>query len=141
MRRRDRMRRLVRPRPRFHAVLWLIGLAILALTGRWWPGILVLVAISILLETVLNRNTTQTFEVPPSPSGEEPKVYTPSAMPVETTSPEPRIPSAEIHRADLLPQSCPKCGAPTRASEVRWTGSASADCPYCGTNLPLRDRR
>ncbi len=30
--------------------IWLIGLAIIAWQGWWWPGILVLVALSMILE-------------------------------------------------------------------------------------------
>jgi DNA-directed RNA polymerase subunit RPC12/RpoP len=36
-----------------------------------------------------------------------------------------------------LPHVCPNCGGPIRGHEVKWTGVQSADCPYCGTNLPM----
>jgi hypothetical protein len=32
--------------------IWLIGIAVLAVTGRWWPGIMVLVGISALVGTL-----------------------------------------------------------------------------------------
>ncbi len=38
--------KLVGPWRSIHAAVWLIGLAILFWTGNWWPGILVLIAIS-----------------------------------------------------------------------------------------------
>jgi primosomal protein N' len=36
-----------------------------------------------------------------------------------------------------LPQVCPSCSGPIRGHEVKWTGPQSANCPYCGTNLPM----
>jgi hypothetical protein len=128
------MNRFVRPRRRFHVGIWLIGLAILALTGRWWPGILALIAISILLEAALNRRATGEFENErPRTDYEKPEVYTAPRSPAEIVPP-----AVEAHHAEWLPLSCPKCGAPTRAEEVRWNGNASASCPYCGSNLPLK---
>jgi hypothetical protein len=135
MKRRFRMNRIGRPRRRFHAGIWLIGLAFLALTGRWWPGILILVVISIFLEAALNRRAPAEFdEGQPQTINEEPEVYTSPRSPVEVP------PAADVHHTEWLPLSCPKCGAPTRAEEVRWTGNASAACSYCGSNLPMNKK-
>jgi hypothetical protein len=41
-------------------------------------------------------------------------------------------------RMDLLPSTCPSCGGPLNGENVHWTGDRSADCRYCGVNLPLR---
>lgn len=41
-------------------------------------------------------------------------------------------------RLELLPANCPNCGAPLHGNDVKWTGAQSADCPYCGMNLPMR---
>jgi len=128
------MMRYARPRRRFHAVIWLLGLAILMWTGRWWPGLLVLVVISILLEGAINRRRGGEFEdLRPPETGVEPN---------EVVTPQPPVESfpipVERHHAEWLPIYCPQCGAPTRAAEVRWTGDASAACPYCGSNLPLK---
>ena len=38
---------------------------------------------------------------------------------------------------EILDEKCPKCGAPVRGDEVKWTGQQSADCSYCGANLPM----
>jgi predicted RNA-binding Zn-ribbon protein involved in translation (DUF1610 family) len=133
MRRRIRINRIGRPRRRFHVGIWLIGLAFLALTGRWWPGILLLIIISIFLEAALSRREPAEFDEGQSQTvDEEPEVATAPRLPGEI------VPTAtEAHHAEWLPLSCPKCGAPTRAEEVRWTGNASAACPYCGSNLPM----
>jgi hypothetical protein len=52
------------------------------------------------------------------------------------------LPSAKAmpaeHRLELLPPTCPSCGGPLHSDNVKWTGAQSADCPYCGLNLPMR---
>jgi DNA-directed RNA polymerase subunit RPC12/RpoP len=134
MRRKIRKRN-VRRRASIHSLIWLVGLVVLAITDWWWPGILVLVIISVLLETVGKRGSqSEAGEELPEPIVEEkPVVMPPSPSHMETVAPMP-----EVHRAEWLPLSCPKCGAPTRAGEVHWTGDSSAACPYCGSNLPLK---
>ena len=42
------------------------------------------------------------------------------------------------HRLELLPSTCPQCGGTVSGSNIKWTGAQSADCPYCGANLPMR---
>ena len=61
----DSKKRLVGPWRSVHAAIWLIGLAVLAIFDWWWPGILVLVAISGLYEAYLRRNVTQAYEAEP----------------------------------------------------------------------------
>ncbi len=55
---------------------------------------------------------------------------------------EKPLPSASAasaeHRLELLPSTCPSCGGPISGRQVKWTGRQSADCPYCGVNLPMR---
>jgi hypothetical protein len=126
MSRRERKSKLVGPWRNLHGAIWLIGLAILAWKGWWWPGILVLIAISMVLEGVLMQTAPQAFEE------EEPEAF-PSPSP---PSPSPAPPAPE-HRLELLPTICPNCGGPVRGHEVKWTGAQSADCPYCGANLPM----
>lgn len=134
MRRKIRKRN-VRRRASIHSLIWLVGLVVLAITDWWWPGILVLVVISILLETGGKRGSQSEAgeELPEPIVGEEPKEAPPSLPRVETVASRP-----DVHKAEWLPLSCPKCGAPTRAGDVRWTGDSSAACPYCGSNLPLK---
>lgn len=42
------------------------------------------------------------------------------------------------HRLELLPSNCPNCGGPINSENVKWTGVQSAECSYCGVNLPMR---
>ena len=106
-----------------------LGLVILAWKDWWWPGILVLVAISMVLEAFLMQYAPQAFEKvePPSPPS-------PVAAPPVPISPAQTAPN---HPFDLLPSVCARCGGPIRGHEVKWTGLQSADCPYCGAKLPI----
>ena len=49
--------RLRGPWRQIQVALWLVGLAILAWKGWWWPGILVLVALSAILQAVIQYIT------------------------------------------------------------------------------------
>jgi hypothetical protein len=122
-------RELVGPWRSLHGALWLIGIAILAWRGWWWPGILVLVAASMVLEAVLMQYAPHAFEEVALP-----------AFPPPPASPAPPAAVAEHppeHSLELLPSVCPRCGGPIRGHDVKWTGPQSADCPYCGANLPM----
>lgn len=123
--------KLTGPWRNIHGAVWLIGLAILAWQGWWWPGILVLVAISSILEAVIMKAVPDAVETVTKEEDEFAGIQG-SAFPSSQNAP------AASHRADLLPTNCPKCGGPTRGHEVRWTGERSADCPFCGANLPMK---
>jgi hypothetical protein len=122
--------KLTGPWRNIHGAVWLIGLAVIALNGWWWPGILVLVAISAILESVI-------MMVVPGAVESEAKEDAAAAF-GNTAFPGVQTPAAPARRADLLPTNCPRCGAPTRGHEVTWTGERSADCPFCGANLPMK---
>ena len=127
--------KLVGPWHTVQVGIWLVGLAILVWTGKWWPGILVLLAISLVFEALLRRFAPTAFvrEEPEKPEALKEPEAAPVAVPASNT-PLPPVPQ---HREELLPSECPKCGGPTRSQEVTWTGVQSADCPYCGANLPM----
>lgn len=125
-------KKLAGPWRNVHGAIWLIGLAILALKDWWWPGILVLVALSMLLEAALMQFVPHAFK-----EEEEDKDKTPTTPAAPPTAQTPAAPATAEHRTDLLPSTCPKCGAPVRGNEVRWTGSQSAECSFCGANLPM----
>jgi hypothetical protein len=36
--------------------IWMFGIAVLAVTGRWWPGIMVLVGLSAILGAITRKN-------------------------------------------------------------------------------------
>jgi hypothetical protein len=94
-----------------HGAVWLIGLAIIAWQGWWWPGILVLVAISGLVQAAislyLNRQSEQKTLVE--------------------------------QRERRLPAFCPNCGGPIDAAKVRWSAPLTAICPFCGSSIKAFD--
>ncbi len=128
MSKRAQKKELVGPWRNIHAAIWLIGLAILFMKGWIWPGILVLIALSTVLEGILMQFAPHAFATEGQPDTPQPAPAAPAAQPA---------PAAE-HRFDLLPSICPRCGAPIRGEQVKWTGPQSADCPYCGINLPMK---
>jgi hypothetical protein len=133
MGRREHRKKLARPWRNIHGAIWLIGLAVLAWGDWWWPGILILIALSSLIEAVLMQKVPNAFE------DEEAPTVPPSQTPAATRMPvSPAATAQEEHHAQLLPTNCPRCGGPIRGQEVVWTGSQSADCPYCGANLPMK---
>ena len=95
------------PWRRIQLAIWLLGLAILALLDWWWPGILVLLAISLLAQGSIQVYTTRKTEAK----------------------------ELAEHRAEWLPSLCPSCGGPLSVATVNWTGPNTADCPYCKANL------
>jgi len=95
------------PWQRIQGAVWMLGIAILAWQDWWWPGILVLVAISGLAQGIVQLYYSRTNE-------------------------ERQLTQ---ERAAWLPSICPNCGGPLSVSTVNWTGSDTADCPYCKANL------
>ena len=124
--------KLTGPWHSIHGAIWLFGLAILFWKGWWWPGILILIAISSITEALIRQYVPDAVE-----KTEQPPVPPVPPMP-PMTSPMTRTASTSEHRLEFLPTTCPNCGGPTRGHEVKWTGLQSADCPYCGANLPMK---
>jgi ribosomal protein S27E len=114
---------LVGPWRRVHAIIWLVGLAILAWQDWWWPGILVLVALSILAEIIIEQ-------IPGAAAPEE-ESAAPDLVELRARPQEPD--------PTKLPEKCPQCGAPVPVTEVRWTSATTVSCPYCGATLRLRE--
>jgi hypothetical protein len=96
------------------SAIWLVGLAILAWQNWWWPGILVLVALSGLVQAGLQMYLSKQSQ---------------------TQQEIGQAKDLAKERGEWLPSICPACGAPLSVSTVNWTGPATADCPYCKANL------
>jgi len=96
------------------SAIWLIGLAILAWQNWWWPGILVLVGISGLVQAGIQMYLSKQSQTQQEASEAQ---------------------DLAKQRGEWLPSICPTCGAPLSVSTVRWTSAATADCPYCKANL------
>ncbi len=129
-------RQLVGPWQSLHLVIWLVGLYILFTRGPFFPGILVLIAISALYEAFIRRYVPgSTTEEKVNTQTSPPQALTQTPVPPTEVAPIPS-PLGE-HPIELLPPVCANCGGPIHPYEVKWTGPKSANCPYCGTYLPL----
>jgi hypothetical protein len=134
MSRQEPKKKLVGQWRNLHGAIWLIGLALLIWKGWMWPGILFLIAFSAILEFVIVRLVPSSYveeEVEPSASSQNsaPSVFSP---PFTATAGE-----SITYHPEQLPTNCSRCGAPARGHEVKWTSPYSADCSFCGANLPL----
>lgn len=96
-----------------HSAIWLIGLAVLFYTNNWFPGILILVAISGVAQAFLQMLAKR----------EEAKV---------------QAAQSARQAALAVPATCPTCGAAINASTVVWSGVSTAHCPYCKAAIPLK---
>ena len=122
--------------------IWLIGMGILLLTQHVWPGILILIGISIVF-SVLRTPRNNEFPEEPSfyPSQPEPVAFNPeenleaarSALPPQPVKPTPVVDSKPAPAGEL-PANCPRCGAPVKSNDIKWNGKQAA-CSYCGSNL------
>ena len=103
-----------------HGAIWLLGLAALAASGWWWPGILVLVALSTLAEAGISTIPGAT-----APEQTEQPVNEPST-------------TLRTHDPARLPVRCEACGAPVEPAQAQWTSAVTARCSYCGANLQMK---
>jgi len=92
---------------RVHGAIWLVGLAILFWYGKIFPGILVLVAISGLIQAGLLAYVKRQQES------------------------ESLATTREVHP----PENCPNFGGPLNAGSERWQGKQSPICPLCGSTV------
>lgn len=110
--------------------VWMFGLAYLAFSRNWWPGILILIGITILAETLL------TAAAPATPGRVEPTP--PQSQPVTGPVPTPfaKSPVEPVRqtRADL-PDRCPNCGGPTGPAAAHGLDNDPTLCHYCGSRL------
>jgi hypothetical protein len=136
--------------------IWLIGLAILFLTDNWWPGILVLIGVSMVISSLLRRDQapqaplgTETIDPqpndlpnpsPPVTPPEEPIQPAQAPIPQKAQQPFPPFsqPREPLRPVDRLPETCDACGAPVRATDVHWTGFDTARCAFCGSDLIMK---
>jgi hypothetical protein len=103
------------------SAIWLIGLAILFMYGRWFPGILILVAVSGLTQAAIVAYLRRDDER--------------RELQAEQVRRDAERRAAEESRATALPEQCPGCGAPLTASSVIWQSGTTASCPYCRTSV------
>ena len=138
--------------------IWLIGLAILFMTDRFWPGILILIGVSMVTGSLLRDRFQSSQPSPsqfpnqqamqektdPSDASDTEELPDPSPRSVQDTASVPLTGPIVINDAqtlrpvDRLPEKCDDCGAPIRGMDVHWTGFDTANCGFCGSSLKMK---
>jgi hypothetical protein len=113
-------------RSQVHSAVWLIGIAVLALTDSWWPGILVLVAINTIVDVFIGETKKNTPQ--------DPKMRTAPPIPVPAVMASEPTPERSIRtNRPRLPETCGNCGGPTRRAIRAFDGTFS--CAFCDSEL------
>lgn len=127
--------------------VWLIGLGVLFLLDAFWPGILILIGLSMLVQSFMPEE-----EEPPAPEFDQETKPEGAVKPEETPTVE-EPPSADTGTPDLipppldplqgfasgLPKECPVCGGPVaeNAEAVKSAGEGVVLCPFCDARIKL----
>lgn len=120
--------------------IWLIGIGILLLTGYWWPGILILIGLSMLANAMIPEDSPDRVEMPaPAAVKEDLSESTGTDNEIPPALGADYSPTPLVHSTAQLPGACPMCGGPVLAmeAELEWTGHQTARCPWCAVELPL----
>lgn len=124
------------------AAIWLIGLGILFLFGEIWPGILILIGLSMLVSALM-KDEMQEPQVPSAAAPPEPvekKAEEPVEPVVEESLPAVLAPEGErLFLASRLPEQCPACDAPLKANaeKLDWHEDKSFACMFCGYRVSV----
>lgn len=139
------------------AAVWLIGLGLLFMVNYIWPGILILIGITMIVNATMHEEPTvmpptddtlrQAQRTAPNPLAEpvEARVADPSTSTATAALGEslPAVLASEAERlylASKLPENCPACGAPMRANakKLTWHEDNSLSCGFCGYRLTIK---
>lgn len=121
------------------AGIWLIGLGILFLFNFIWPGVLILIGLSMIATAVMPVEKREMPAVPPPPAPGQP---TPAVQPEAPGEPLPPVLTEKadlLYKQSLLPETCPACGGPVKqnAHQVVWNDDETAVCPFCAAKLKV----
>lgn len=129
-------------RKNVQAAIWLIGLGILFWVGYIWPGILILIGLSMIVSVYMKEETPPVQ--PPAaaaPPESSPKpAEQPEAPAAGETLPAILAPEGErLFLASRLPEKCPACDAPMRvnAEKLTWHEDKSFACLFCGYRVSV----
>lgn len=124
------------------AAIWLIGLGILFWVGYIWPGILILIGLSMIVSIYLKDESAP--EKSPAPAAPVEPVVKPEETSVETAAGEPLpvvlAPEGErLYLVSRLPEKCPACDAPMKANaeKLAWHEDKSFACMFCGYRVSV----
>lgn len=131
------------------AGLWLIGLGILFLVDFFWPGILILIGLSMIISAyVKDEDRPLQPSAPAAPvapaAPEEPLTAAVEENVAETAAEEP-LPAVlagegeRLYLTSRLPEKCPACDAPMKAVAEKMTRDVdgTVECLFCGYRLTV----
>jgi hypothetical protein len=119
--------------------IWLIGLGLIWFTNQWWPGILILLGISMLVDRLFKPNLPpgeRADQIKPEPVENGTHELPDGDMSLQENLPEEPIPPEQdikSIRNNILPSRCPHCGAPIKSTSEYVNGQY--ECAFCGTRL------
>lgn len=123
------------------AGIWLIGLGLLFLFNFFWPGVLILIGLTMIVTAFM---PPEKREMPPAPPPAAPPNESLQTAPPVQSIEEPLPPilaaSAEqLYNQSRLPETCPACGGPIKqqAAQVVWEDGDTAVCPFCASKVKL----
>lgn len=145
-------------RKNLNAAIWLIGLGILFLVRNIWPGILILIGLTMIVNVLIKDEaqvippTTVPEQRPPAdvvdgvevtPKPEKTAETMPYDPPEAGGEPLPAVLATEGERlflASQLPDKCPACNAPMKpnAEKLKWNPDNSVECMFCGYRLTIK---
>ena len=118
--------------------VWLIGIGILWAFDLWWPGILILIGITLIIQAVSKSNSkTEVITARPPKPIESPETKTEEIYndPPEDLPDILQLEPVEKPAAVELPAACPMCGGPVKENNVVWKDSHTPMCSFCESPL------
>lgn len=124
------------------AGIWLIGLGILFLFNFIWPGILILIGLTMVVTAFMPVERREMPAIPPAPTPPVPSQFAAAPQPEDAGEPLPPILADKadlLYKQSLLPETCPACGGPVKqnAQQVVWNDDQTAVCPFCAAKLKI----
>jgi hypothetical protein len=123
------------------AAVWLIGLGVLYMLDAFWPGILILIGISLFIKSLMPEPeesqpepNKQAITLDEAEDEEVEEIHEGMSDPVPPPLDEP----LQVF-ASNLPKECPNCGGPVaeNAMAVKPAGEDAVLCPFCDTRIIL----
>jgi hypothetical protein len=125
------------------AGIWLIGLGLLFLFDFFWPGILILAGLSMIITALMppvRRDMPPTAPPEATVIDVQPRPEPQSAPAMEEPLPAALAEQADlVYRQSLLPETCPACGGPVKqnAGRIVWHDADTAACPFCAQKIKI----
>jgi len=143
------------------AAIWLIGLGILFMVNYVWPGILILIGLTMIVRATMpdeanvippgtpadsafrsKAEIIEPIDVTARPVEEKPAATAYEPPEAGDGEPLPAVLASEADRlvlAHQLPEMCPACNAPMRenAENLTWHGDNSVSCMFCGYRMTV----